>query len=177
MWKASANPKILRPTQSSASPSRASISRPKFSASGHTSRMCACPECCTAASFVRPGCAVADIHTDGLSTIWSGGQKPHALQKGFAELLRVPLDKVRVIWVEDAGSYGRPGFEDTAADAVLLSQAVGKPVRVQWSRADMTAWGTKGPAVVCDLAAAIDERGEIGAVDFTSRAFSGGEIM
>ena len=123
-----------------------------------------------------PGCAVADIHTDGLSTIWSGGQKPHALQKGFAELLRVPLDRVRVIWVEDAGSYGRPGFEDTAADAVLLSQAVGKPVRVQWSRADMTAWGTKGPAVVYDLAAAIDERGEIAAVDFTSRAFSGGEV-
>ena len=123
-----------------------------------------------------PGCAVADVHTDGLSTIWSGGQKPHALRKGFAELLRVPLDKVRVIWVEDAGSYGRPGFEDTAADALLLSQAVGKPVRVQWSRADMTAWGTKGPAVIYDLAAAIDERGEIAAVDFTSRAFSGGEI-
>jgi CO/xanthine dehydrogenase Mo-binding subunit len=123
-----------------------------------------------------PGCAVADIHTDGVSTIWSGGQKPHALQKGFAELLRVPLDKVRVIWVEDAGSYGRPGFEDTAADAVLLSQAVGKPVRVQWSRADMTAWGSKGPAVVYDLAAAIDERGEVAAVEFTSRAFSGGEV-
>src|SRR5260370_16236430 len=46
-----------------------------------------------------PGCAVADIHADGVSTIWSGGQKPHALQKGFAELLGVPLDKVRVIWV------------------------------------------------------------------------------
>ena len=123
-----------------------------------------------------PGCAVADIHTDGVSTIWSGGQKPHALQKGFAELLRVPRERVRVIWVEDAGSYGRPGFEDTAADAVLLSQAVGKPVRVQWSRADMTAWGTKGPAVVYDLVAAIDGHGEITAVDFTSRAFSGGEV-
>jgi nicotinate dehydrogenase subunit B len=124
-----------------------------------------------------PGCAVADIHTDGISTIWSGGQKPHALQKGFAELLGVPLDRVRVIWVEDAGSYGRPGFEDTAADAVLLSQAVGKPVRVQWSRADMTQWGSKGPAVVFDLAAAVDEHGEIAAVEFTSRAFSGGEVM
>ena len=71
--------------------------------------------------------------------------KAARLAKGFAELLRVPLDKVRVIWVEDAGSYGRPGFEDAAADAVLLSRAVGKPVRVQWTRADMTSWGTKGP--------------------------------
>jgi nicotinate dehydrogenase subunit B len=122
-----------------------------------------------------PGCAVADVHTDGITTVWSGGQKPHALQKGYAELLHVPLDTMRVIWVEDAGSYGRPGFEDAGADAVLLSEAAGKPVRVQWMREDMTAWGTKGPAVICDLAAAIDAQGEATAVQFTSRAFSGGE--
>ena len=124
-----------------------------------------------------PGCAVADVHTDGITTVWSGGQKPHDLQKGFAELLHVPLDSVRVIWMEDAGSYGRPGFEDTAADAVLLSQAVGKPVRVQWSREDMTAWGTKGPAVACDLAASLDANGEVTAVQFTSHAFSGADVM
>ncbi len=124
-----------------------------------------------------PGCAVADVHTDGITTVWSGGQKPHELQKGFAELLRVPVDTVRVVWVEDAGSYGRPGFEDAAADAVLLSEAAGKPVRVQWMREDMTAWGTKGPAVLCDLAAALDAQGEATALQFTSRAFSGGETL
>jgi nicotinate dehydrogenase subunit B len=122
-----------------------------------------------------PGCAVADVRMDGVTTVWSGGQKPHDLQKGFSQLLRVPIDTVRVIWVEDAGSYGRPGFEDAAADAVLLSQAVGKPVRVQWMREDMTAWGSKGPAVLCDLAAGLDAQGEVSAVQFTSRAFSGGE--
>jgi nicotinate dehydrogenase subunit B len=122
-----------------------------------------------------PGCAVADVHTDGITTVWSGGQKPHELQKGFAEMLRVPVDTVRVVWVEDAGSYGRPGFEDAAADAVLLSEAAVRPVRVQWTREDMTAWGTKGPAVICDLAAAVDAQGEATAVQFTSRAFSGGE--
>jgi CO/xanthine dehydrogenase Mo-binding subunit len=124
-----------------------------------------------------PGCAVADVHLDGLTTVWSGGQKPHALQQGFAELLHIPPDKVRVIWVEDAGSYGRPGFEDAAADAVLLSRAAGKPVRVQWSREDMTAWGTKGPAVICDMTAGLDAQGEVNAFRFTSRAFSGGEVM
>jgi CO/xanthine dehydrogenase Mo-binding subunit len=124
-----------------------------------------------------PGCAVADVQLDGITTVWSGAQKPHALRKGFAELLGLPEDKIRVIWVEDAGSYGRPGFEDAAADAVLLSQAVGKPVRVQWSRADMTAWGAKGPAVVCGLAAGLDAGGEVTAFRFTSRAFSGGDIM
>jgi nicotinate dehydrogenase subunit B len=124
-----------------------------------------------------PGCAVADVHLDGVTTVWSGAQKPHALRQGFAELLKVSPEKVRVIWVEDAGSYGRPGFEDTAADAVLLSRAVGKPVRVQWMREDMTAWGTKGPAVIYDLSAGLNDKGEVGAFRFSSRAFSGGETM
>ena len=124
-----------------------------------------------------PGCAVADVQPDGVTTVWSGAQKPHALQQGFAELLGVPAGKVRVIWVEDAGSYGRPGFEDAAADAVLLSRAVGKPVRVQWTREDMTAWGTKGPAVVCDMTAGLDAEGGVSAFRFTSRAFSGGDVM
>jgi nicotinate dehydrogenase subunit B len=124
-----------------------------------------------------PGCAVADVHVDGITTVWSGGQKPHDLQRGFAELLHVDIDKVRVIWVEDAGSYGRPGFEDAAADAVIVSQAVGKPVRVQWMRDDMHAWGSKGPAVLCDMSAGLSSAGEVNAVKFTSFAFSGGDIM
>jgi CO/xanthine dehydrogenase Mo-binding subunit len=124
-----------------------------------------------------PGCAVADVHSDGMTTIWSGCQKPHALRKGIADLLKLPLELVQVSWVEDAGSYGRPGFEDAAADAALLSQAVGKPVRVQWSRADMSGWGSKGPAVTCDLRAGMDERGGVTAFEFTSRAFSGGETF
>jgi nicotinate dehydrogenase subunit B len=128
-------------------------------------------------STMGPGCAVADVRPEGLTTVWSGSQKPHSLRKGYAELLHVPEDRVRVIWVEDAGSYGRPGFEDTGADAVVLSQAVGKPVRVQWDRADMTAWGTKGPAIIFDLMAGLDPQGEVTGLQFTSRAFSGGEIM
>jgi nicotinate dehydrogenase subunit B len=124
-----------------------------------------------------PGCAVADVRPDGITTVWSGGQKPHALQKGYAQLLGIPTDRVRVVWMQDAGSYGRPGFEDAGADAVLLSKAVGKPVRVQWMRHDMTAWGAKGPACVYDLAGAIDAQGNVTGVRFVSRAFSGGEIL
>ncbi|MBZ5603923.1 MAG: molybdopterin-dependent oxidoreductase [Acidobacteriia bacterium] len=124
-----------------------------------------------------PGCAVADFHADGVTTVWTGAQKPHALQKGLAQMLGLADDRVHVIWVEAAGSYGRAGDEDVAADAALLSQAVGKPVRVQWSRADMTAWGGKGPAAIVDLSAALNQDGSIAAIDMSSRAFSGTEII
>jgi len=124
-----------------------------------------------------PGCAVADVRLDGVTTIWSGCQKPHALRKGIADLLKLRVDAVQVNWVEDAGSYGRPGFEDTAADAAVLSQSIGKPVRVQWMRSDMSGWGTKGPAVTCDLCAGLDAHGRVTGFEFTSRAFSGGETF
>ncbi len=124
-----------------------------------------------------PGCAVAEFHSDGVTTIWCGAQKPHALQQGIAEMLKTPPDRVRVVWVEDAGSYGRAGYEDVAADAVLLSQAAGKPVRVQWTRADMTQWGGKGPPAIVDLAAGLDAQGAVTAYQLTSRALSGTEIL
>lgn len=123
-----------------------------------------------------PGCAVADVQPNGTTTVWCGGQKPHALQRGYAELIGVPPERVRIAWVEDSGSYGRPGFDDAGADALVLSQAVGKPVRVQWMRHDLTGWGPKGPATVFDLSGGVDADGNISGLQFASRSFSGGEI-
>jgi CO/xanthine dehydrogenase Mo-binding subunit len=123
-----------------------------------------------------PGCAVADVQPDGITTVWCGAQKPHQSQRGYAELLGVPPERVRVAWMEDSGSYGRPGFDDVGADALVLSQAVGRPVRVQWMRGDLTGWGPKGPAAVFELSAGLDADGDIRGVQFTSKAFSGGEI-
>jgi CO/xanthine dehydrogenase Mo-binding subunit len=123
-----------------------------------------------------PGCAVADVRSDGVTTVWSGAQKPHAVQRAFAQMLGVPLERVRIIWTADAGSYGRAGFEDVACDALLLSQAVGRPVRVQWMRDDMTAWGPKGPPVWSKLRAGLDASGSVVGLEYESRAFSGNEI-
>ncbi|MFN7983919.1 MAG: molybdopterin cofactor-binding domain-containing protein [Vicinamibacterales bacterium] len=123
-----------------------------------------------------PGCAVADVQMNGITTIWCGAQKPHASQRGYAEMLGVTPDKVRVAWMEDSGSYGRPGFDDVGADAIVLSRSVGKPVRVQWMRSDLTGWGPKGPATVFELRAGVDANSTISGAQFTSKSFSGGEI-
>lgn len=121
-----------------------------------------------------PGCALADVRP-GAVRVWCGAQKPHALRTGIADLLGVPERDVRVTFVEDAGSYGRAGFDDAAADAALLSRAVGRPVRVQWMRSDMTQWGPKAPAIVGRLRGAVRD-GKIAALALTVRAFNGGEI-
>ncbi|MDM0077104.1 molybdopterin-dependent oxidoreductase [Variovorax sp. J2P1-59] len=93
---------------------------------------------------IGPSCAVADVRPDG-GTVWTASQASHRFLNVFAALVDLPRDKLRVIYLDGAGCYGMNGHDDAAADAVLLSKAVGKPVRVQWSRQDELGWDPKGP--------------------------------
>ena len=83
---------------------------------------------------IGPSCAVADVRADE-ATVWTASQGTHGNRNTFARFLGLPEDKVRLIYLEGSGCYGMNGHEDAAADAAILSRAVGRPVRVQWSRA------------------------------------------
>ena len=74
-------------------------------------------------------------------------------------MLSMSPDAVHCIYVDGAGCYGRNGHEDAAADSALLSKAIGKPVRVQWSRADEHGWDPKGAPTLIDLRATVDGGG------------------
>jgi CO/xanthine dehydrogenase Mo-binding subunit len=50
-----------------------------------------------------------------------------------------------------------------AADAVLISRAVGRPVRVQWMREDEHGFDPKGPPQLLDVRGALDASGNIAA--------------
>ena len=109
---------------------------------------------------IGPSCAVAEFK-NGKLTSWSASQATHALRAQLAQMLSLPPDDVRCIYVEGASCYGRNGHEDAAADAALLAKAAGKPVRVQWSRADEHGWDPKGPPTLIDLRAAMDAAGNV----------------
>jgi CO/xanthine dehydrogenase Mo-binding subunit len=113
---------------------------------------------------IGPSCAIAEFK-DGNLTSWSASQATHNLRKQLATMFSMKVEDVRCIYVEGAGCYGRNGHEDAAADAAILAKAAGKPVRVQWSRADEHGWDPKGPPTLVDLRAAIDERGNVLAWD------------
>ena len=104
---------------------------------------------------IGPSCAIAEFE-DGKLTSWSASQATHDLKKQLAKMFELPVENVRCIYVEGSGCYGRNGHEDAAADAALLAKAIGKPVRVQWSRADEHGWDPKGPPTLVDLRAAMD---------------------
>lgn len=107
-----------------------------------------------------PSCAVADVREDGV-TVWCSTQGPYPLRDALAQLLGRPPDQVRLVHAEGAGGYGHNGADDVAADAVLLSRAVGAPVRVQWSRQDEFVWEPKAAAMRMELRAGMDARGRV----------------
>lgn len=109
---------------------------------------------------IGPSCAVAEIK-DGKLTCWSASQATHNLRKQLANMLSMPESDVRALYVEGSGCYGRNGHEDAAADAALLARAVGRPVRVQWTRADEHGWDPKGCPTLIDLQAGLDAGGKV----------------
>jgi len=109
-----------------------------------------------------PSCAVADFKPESL-TVWSSSQGTHGLRRNLARDLGMPVEQVRVIYLDGAGSYGTNGSDDVAADAVLISRGVGRPVRVQWMREDELGFDPKGPPQLLDLRGALDASGNIAA--------------
>jgi CO/xanthine dehydrogenase Mo-binding subunit len=113
---------------------------------------------------IGPSCAIAEFR-DGKLTVSTASQMTHALRKQLAAMMGMPAEDVRCIYVEGSGCYGRNGHEDAAADAALLARAIGRPVRVQWSRQDEHGWDPKGPPTLIDLHAALDANGNVVAWD------------
>ncbi len=121
---------------------------------------------------MAPGCGVAHVH-DGVAEIWTAGQKPYPLRMAIADLLHLPAEQVHVRWLPGPGSYGMNDADDAVADAALLSQAVGRPVRLQLMRREGTGWDPKAPAQVFHLRAGVDAQGNVIAWDYASRGYSG----
>jgi nicotinate dehydrogenase subunit B len=122
---------------------------------------------------IGPSCAVADVGEDQVR-VWSGTQNPHILRADLALLLRRPDSEIDVIRMEAAGCYGRNCADDVSADAVLLSRAVGRPVRVQLTREQEHAWEPKGTAQLMDVKGGLRADGSVAGYDFATRYPSNG---
>jgi nicotinate dehydrogenase subunit B len=138
---------------------------------------------------VGPSCAVANVTSapdaNGIQvTVWSGTQGVYPLQQALSDILGLPQSAIRVIYAEGAGCYGHNGADDAAADAALMSQLVGRPVRLQWMRWDEHGWEPLGPALAHTLQGALDPGGNVIAWSHTvnspphsSRPGGGGSLL
>lgn len=120
---------------------------------------------------IGPSCAVADYRAERGEriTIWSGTQNPVSLRYDLSQLISRDESEIDIVRMEASGCYGRNCADDVCGDALLLSRAVGAPVRVQLSRADEHLWEPKGTGQVVTVRGAATRDGELLAYDFASR--------
>ena len=96
--------------------------------------------------------------------IWGPTQSAGISQTVGVEITGLPHDKVVVHSTYLGGGFGRRVGDDFVKDAVLLSQAVGKPVKVVWSREDDTRQGIFRPASYHEISGGLDAQGNVVAV-------------
>jgi CO/xanthine dehydrogenase Mo-binding subunit len=116
-----------------------------------------------------PAHAMADPSNDQM-TIWSNDMKSYGLRAGVAEFLKMPRDRVRVVWLEGPQGYGRTAADDAGFEAAFLANEIGRPVRVQWMRDEETKWDTKGPAYAIRMRGGLDAQGNLVALEYDARA-------
>ena len=116
-----------------------------------------------------PAHATADPSNDQM-TIYSNDMKSYGLRDGVAQFLKMPRDRVRVVWMEGSQAYGRTAADDAGFEAAFIAKEIGRPVRLQWMRHEETGWDTKAPAYVVSLRGGLDAQGNLTAHSFEARA-------
>ncbi len=110
---------------------------------------------------IAPSCAVAQWNGDHVH-VWTHSQGVYLLRADLALVLKLPAGHITVEHMEGAGCYGHNAADDVALDAVLLARsAAGRPVRVQWSRADEMTHAPFGAAMAIEIEAGLDAQNEI----------------
>src|ERR1700759_5631435 len=110
---------------------------------------------------MAPSCAIAQWSGERVH-VWTHSQGVYLLRADLALVLKIPVENITVEHLEGAGCYGHNAADDVALDTVLLAKAAGgKPVRVQWSRADEMTHGPFGAAMAIEIEADLDAQNEI----------------
>ena len=118
-------------------------------------------------AVIGPACACASV-TPNSAIVFTSSQQMEGVHTDIANLLAMDVNQVKVYWYEGASSFGGGGTFPVLPHeaAAVLSQAVGKPVRVQYMRWDEMGWDQYGPAQLMDMRGAVDANGKIVAYDF-----------
>ena len=112
---------------------------------------------------MEPLNCTADVRADS-AEIWAPTQFQTTGQAIAAKILGLKPEAVILHTTFLGGGFGRKGNNDDLAEAVQISKAVGKPVKVTWSREDDTQHDFYRPASYCAFSSTLDADGKITAL-------------
>jgi isoquinoline 1-oxidoreductase beta subunit len=91
--------------------------------------------------------------------VWAPTQGQELAQIVVASITKLPPEKIRINRTFLGGGFGRRLLADFVAQAVLISKAVGRPVKLIWSREEDIQHDFYRPMVLNRLVAAVNDRG------------------
>jgi len=121
---------------------------------------------------IGPHAAVADVRGD-MATVFVQGQSLQGIPPNLGTMLGIPAENVRAIWYEGSSSYGGGMQGEVVEQAAMISQKIGRPVRMQWMRWDQHGFDAYGPSHMYDVTMGIDANGKIVGADWTSYGQNG----
>ena len=111
---------------------------------------------------MEPLGAVASVNATGDGAeVWAGTQAPDAARGAIARALGVPLESVTFHPCYLGGGLGRRTMSDYIVEAVQLSEAVRRPVKLIWTREDDLQYGAFRPMSLQRLTAGVDAGGDL----------------
>lgn len=108
----------------------------------------------------EPMNCTAHVH-DGKCEIWAPTQNQDAAQEVAARLTGLSYEQVEIRTTFLGGGFGRRIHVDYVAEAVQVAQAVGKPVKVIWTREDDLRHDRFRPGSYNVIKAGLDANGKI----------------
>ena len=109
---------------------------------------------------LEPPCATADVSA-GSATVWAPTQQQTFNVLALSKALGLAPDAIRLNTTQIGGSFGRKNPPDFVVQAALVSKAVGKPVKLIWSREQDIRHDRYRPAFAGRIRAGLDADGNI----------------
>ena len=107
---------------------------------------------------MEPMNCTADVRGDGCD-VWVSTQSQTKVAEVAAQITGLPVAKIQVHTQFIGGGYGRRGEADDVADAVEVSKAIGRPVKVIWTREEDMQHDFYRPVSYARFWAALDQSG------------------
>ncbi|MGP0092452.1 MAG: molybdopterin cofactor-binding domain-containing protein [Xanthobacteraceae bacterium] len=113
---------------------------------------------------MEPMNATVSVTNDG-ATVWVPTQGMQMTQVVLASVLKLPPEKITIHRTYLGGGFGRRLLADFVVQAALCAKAVGKPVKLIWSREEDIRQDWYRPAFLDKIRGALDADGMPAAVE------------
>jgi len=92
----------------------------------------------TTHTAIEPHCALANMETSGVLTVWSATQVSHYLHRELAKVLEMPASRIRVIQPPLGGAFGGKSEPfDLEFCVAKLAMMTGRPVKILYTREEV----------------------------------------